>query len=64
MPYIHGEVRGDIADIMIDEIREVKKKVKSDAESVPESGYELLSEEDVLERIKKKEEESDDEKKR
>ena len=63
-PYIHGEIRGDIADIMIDEIREEKKKAEDDAESVPESGYELLSEEDVLERIKKKEEESDDEKKR
>ena len=63
-PYIHGEVRGDIADITIDEIREEKKKAEDDAESVPESGYELLSEEDVLERIKKKEEESDDEKKR
>ena len=63
-PYIHGEIRGDIADIMIDEIREVKKKAEGDAESVPESGYELLSEEDVLERIKKKEEESYDEKKR
>ena len=63
-PYIHGEVKGDIADITIDEIREEKKKAEDDAESVPESGYELLSEEDVLERIKKKEEESDDEKKR
>ena len=63
-PYIHGEIRGDIADIMIDEIWEEKKKAEDDAESVPESGYELLSEEDVLERIKKKEEESDDEKKR
>ena len=63
-PYIHGEIRGDIADIMIDEIREEKKKAEDDAESIPESGYELLSEEDVLERIKKKEEESDDEKKR
>ena len=63
-PYIHGEVKGDIADITIDEIREVKKKAEGDAESVPESGYELLSEEDVLERIKKKEEESDDEKQR
>ena len=62
-PYIHGEVRGDIADITIDEIREEKKKAEDDAESVPESGYELLSEADVLERIKKKEEESDDEKK-
>ena len=63
-PYIHGEVRGDIADITIDEIREEKKKAEDDAESIPESGYELLSEADVLERIKKKEEESDDEKKR
>ena len=62
-PYIHGEVRGDIADITIDEIREEKKKAEDDAESIPESGYELLSEADVLERIKKKEEESDDEKK-
>ena len=62
-PYIHGEVRGDIADITIDEIWEEKKKAEDDAESIPESGYELLSEADVLERIKKKEEESDDEKK-
>lgn len=63
-PYIHGEVRGDIADITIDEIWEGKKKAEDDAESIPESGYELLSEADVLERIKKKEEDSDDEKKR
>ena len=63
-PYIHGEVRGDIADITIDEIWEEKKKTEDGAESIPESGYELLSEADVLERIKKKEEESDDEKKR
>ena len=63
-PYIHGEVRGDVADITIDEIWEEKKKAEDGAESIPESGYELLSEADVLERIKKKEEESDDEKKR
>lgn len=54
-PYIHGTVSGDIADIVIEEIYEEDKDAAEASEG--DSGYELLSEEDVLENIDEEEKE-------
>lgn len=55
-PYTHGQVTGDIADIYIDEIIDIKKDAASEGE-VTETGYELLSEGDILKEIDEEEDE-------
>lgn len=62
-PYIHGEVEGDIADISIIGMREIKKDETSEEDKPEETGYELLSDEDLLSEIEKEEKENDEEKK-
>ena len=62
-PYIHGEVEDDIADISIIGMREIKKDETSEEDKPEETGYELLSDEDLLNEIEKEEKENDKEKK-
>lgn len=62
-PYIHGEVEDDIADISIIGMREIKKDETSEEDKPEETGYELLSDEDLLSEIEKEEKENDEEKK-
>lgn len=62
-PYIHGEVDDDIADISIIGMREIKKDETSDKDKPEETGYELLSDEDLLSEIEKEEKGNDEEKK-
>lgn len=57
-PFIHGTVSGDIADIAIEAIWDMDKKESE--EVVPTSGYEILSEEDILEAIEKEEKEHEE----
>ena len=56
-PYVHGKVEGDVADIFIEEYREISKKDKDDS-AQEETGYELLSDADILEEIEKEEKEN------
>ena len=58
-PYLHGKVEWDIADIFIEEYRETgrddRKEKDTDGSAPEETGYELLSEEDILKEIEKEE---------
>ena len=56
-PYVHGKVEGDVADIFIEEYREISKKDKDDF-AQEETGYEFLSDADILEEIEKEEKEN------
>lgn len=62
-PYIHGVVEDDIADISIIGMREIKNGETLDEDKPEETGYELLSDEDLLNEIEKEEKENDEEKK-
>ena len=62
-PYLHGIVEDDIADISIIGMREIKKDEVSEESKPEETGYELLSDEDLLNEIDKEEKENDEEKK-
>lgn len=57
-PFIHGTVSGDIADIAIEAIWDMDEEESE--EEVIESGYEILSEEDILEAIEKEEKEHEE----
>lgn len=57
-PFIHGTVSGDIADIAVEAIWDMDKEESE--EEVIESGYEILSEEDILEAIEKEEKEHEE----
>lgn len=57
-PYVHGKVEGDIADIFIEEYREINKKDRNDS-AQEETGYEFLSDADILEEIEKEEKENE-----
>ncbi len=61
-PYIHGAVEEDVTDIVILGMRELKKDEKPDGDVLEDTGYELLSDEDLLDEIKKEEEKHDEEK--
>ena len=61
-PYIHGAVEEDVTDIVIIGMRELKKDEKPDGDEPEDTGYELLSDEDLLDEIKKEEEKHDEEK--
>ena len=63
LPYILGEVEDDIADISIIGMREIKKDETSEEDKPEETGYELLSDEDLLSEIEKEEKGNDEEKK-
>lgn len=63
-PYIHGVVEDDIADISMIGMREIKKDETLDEGKPEETGYELLSDEDLLSEIEKEEKENDEKKKR
>ena len=62
-PYIHGEVEDDIADISIIGMREIKKDETSGEDKHEETGYELLSDEDLLSEIEMEEKDIDEDKK-
>lgn len=61
-PYLHGKVEWDIADIFIEEYKEVGrddiKEKDTDVSAPEETGYELLSEADILKEIEKEEKEN------
>ena len=50
-PYLHGKVEWDVADIFIEEYKEVgrddRKEKDTDGSAPEETGYELLSEADI-----------------
>ena len=52
-PYVHGKVKDDIADISIIGIKGIKKGEA--IARVEETGYELLSDEDLINEITKEE---------
>lgn len=61
-PYVHGKVSGDVAKIRVEQVLQLDAK---DAQTVSsESGYELLSENDLLEEIGKEEKEENENEKR
>ena len=61
-PYLHGKVEWDVADIFIEEYKEVgrddRKEKDTDGSAPEETGYELLSEADILKEIEKEEKEN------
>ena len=61
-PYLHGKVEWDIADIFIEEYRDTGrddiKEKDTDVSAPEETGYELLSEADILKEIEKEEKEN------
>ena len=61
-PYIHGAVEQDVTNIVIIGMRELKKDEKQDGDVPEDTGYELLSDEDLLEEIAKEEKKHDEEK--
>ena len=54
-PYVHGKVSGDVAKIRVEQVLQLDAKDAREVSS--ESGYELLSENDLLEEIGKEEKE-------
>ena len=56
-PYVHGKVEGVAADIFIEEYREISKTDKDDS-AQEGTGYEFLSDADILEEIEKEEKEN------
>ena len=63
-PYIHGVVKDKVADISIIGMRELKKGEKSEEDKPDDTGYELLSDEELLDEIEKEEKKHDEEKSR
>ena len=62
-PYLHGVTQAEAIDISIIGMREIKKDEASKESNAEDTGYELLSDEDLLEEIEKEETENDEEKK-
>ena len=62
-PYVHGTVEEDVADISIIGMREINKDEASVEGKPEDTGYELISDEDLLEEIEKEEKQNDEEKK-
>ena len=57
-PYVHGKVKDDIADISIIGMREINKGEAIGR--VEETGYELLSDEDLINEIIKEEKKNEE----
>ena len=60
-PYIHGNVDEEHADVEILWIRDIKKNEKKEEVDVEETGYELLSDEDLLCEIEQEEKNDEEE---
>lgn len=60
-PYIHGTVDEEHVDVEILWIRDLKKNEKTEEGTAEETGYELLSDEDLLCEIEKEEKENEEE---
>jgi len=60
-PYIHGTVDEDHADVEILWIRDIKKNEKKEEVDAEETGYELLSDEDLLEEIEQEDKKNEEE---